>query len=105
MFVLELELVCVALSECYLKTLAKNSCSVAMLPLFLNLIRQAKSKISKFRSINEREREYLTIFCDLLEAECGAEGLTAEPDLESLQGLLRSDSVRKRFKNSYPIEV
>lgn len=43
-FVLELELVCVALSECYLKTLAKNSCSVAMLPLFLNLIRQAKSK-------------------------------------------------------------
>lgn len=66
-------------------------------------IRRAKDKILKSNSINEHEREYLIIFCKLLEAECSGDSSAAARDLEAIRRLLDGDLVAKRFKKSYPI--
>jgi hypothetical protein len=83
--------------------LAAKMC--ARYEIALDEIQQAKHKIAIAKSINEREREYLTIFCKLLEYECMTNAIPPAYKKGIIQELVHDQSIAIRFKKSYPIEA
>jgi hypothetical protein len=65
--------------------------------------RKAKAKIIKVTSLNDREKAYLTVYCNLIERECQLEDVEFPHDIKEIHTLVNDDAIARRFKSSYPI--